>query len=160
MPEPDPERMRVSNAERESVAAQLQEALEAGRLDLSEFDQRSRDLYDAQTYAEVNRLLEDLPSAVPAVPPSTGEVETMESDPDRPMENGIGVAALVTGILSMMNMMPFTPLAIVFGAIGIHKVRQGKADNLPVALAGLILGVVSIPLGFVILTITGLLWWW
>lgn len=151
--------MRVSNAEREQVADQLREALEAGRLDLSEFDQRSRDLYDAQTYGEVNRLLEDLPSAALAVPPGKGEPTAPEPDEDREMENGMGTAALVTGILAMMNAMPFTPLAIVFGAIGIHKVRQGRADNMGVALAGLILGVVSIPVGLVILTITGLLWW-
>lgn len=150
--------MRVSNAEREQVAAQLREALEAGRLDLSEFDQRSRDLYDAQTYGEVNRLLEDLPAAALEVPRAASEPVAPEPDEDREMENGMGTAALVTGILAIMNMMPFTPLAIIFGAIGIYKVRQGKADNFPVALAGLILGVVSIPVG-VLFVVFGLVFW-
>ncbi|WP_199034998.1 DUF1707 and DUF4190 domain-containing protein [Glycomyces salinus] len=159
MPEPDPERMRVSNAEREAVAARLQEALEAGRLDLSEFDQRSRDLYDAQTYAEVNRLLEDLPSAPLAVPPSTGAAEEPTSDEDRPMENGMGIAALVTGILAMGNVMPFALLAIAFGAVGLYKVRQDRADNPAIALVGLLFGLVSIPLG-ILFMVLGVFYWW
>lgn len=61
MPEPDPN-VRLSNAEREALIARLQAATEEGRLDLDEFAERSREVYEAKTYAEVERLLTDLPA--------------------------------------------------------------------------------------------------
>lgn len=57
---PDPN-MRVSNAEREAIIAKLHAATEEGRLDLDEFADRSRQAYEARTYAEVGHLLSDLP---------------------------------------------------------------------------------------------------
>lgn len=78
---PDPN-MRVSNAEREAILAKLHAATEEGRLDLDEFADRSRQAYEARTYAEVERLLADLPDtggalAVPdaAKPPAEGPAE-------------------------------------------------------------------------------------
>lgn len=53
--------MRVSNAEREAILAKLHAATEEGRLDLDEFADRSRQVYEARTYGEVERLLADLP---------------------------------------------------------------------------------------------------
>lgn len=60
MSTPDPN-MRVSNAEREAIIARLHAATEEGRLELDEFAERSRDAYAAKTYAELERLLKDLP---------------------------------------------------------------------------------------------------
>jgi len=70
MATPDPN-MRISNAEREAIIAKLHAATEEGRLDLHEFADRSRLAYEARTYSEVQRLLDDLPEtggtlAVPA----------------------------------------------------------------------------------------------
>jgi len=61
MPEPDPN-VRLSNAEREALIARLQAATEEGRLDLNEFADRSREVYEARTFADVERLLADLPA--------------------------------------------------------------------------------------------------
>lgn len=58
--QPDPN-MRVSNAEREAIIAKLHAATEEGRLDLDEFADRSRQVYEARTYREVEGLLADLP---------------------------------------------------------------------------------------------------
>ncbi|GAB3994507.1 hypothetical protein GCM10029992_09090 [Glycomyces albus] len=60
MTEPDPN-LRISNDEREAIIERLHAAAQDGRLDLAEFDQRSREVYEAKTYAEVERLLTDLP---------------------------------------------------------------------------------------------------
>lgn len=60
MPTPDPN-VRISNAEREAVLRRLETATEEGRLELDEFAERSRQVYEAKTYAEVERLLTDLP---------------------------------------------------------------------------------------------------
>lgn len=70
MATPDPH-VRISNAEREAVIGRLHAATEEGRLELDEFAERSRKVYEAKTFAEVEHLLTDLPPtggalAVPA----------------------------------------------------------------------------------------------
>lgn len=62
MSTPNPN-MRLSNAEREALIAKLHAATEEGRLELAEFDERSREVYEAKTYRDVERLLEDLPDS-------------------------------------------------------------------------------------------------
>ncbi|MGY1833794.1 DUF1707 domain-containing protein [Blastococcus sp. SYSU DS0510] len=64
-----PPAVRVSDAERESVVAQLQTAVGEGRIDLDEFGQRAEAAYAAVTRAELDELVADLPlDAVPRVP--------------------------------------------------------------------------------------------
>jgi hypothetical protein len=60
MSTPDPD-IRMSDAEREAVIARLHAAAEEGRLGLDEFAERSGRVYEAKTFAEVERLLADLP---------------------------------------------------------------------------------------------------
>ncbi|RRR99483.1 DUF1707 SHOCT-like domain-containing protein [Glycomyces terrestris] len=69
---PSDPNLRISNAEREAVIARLHAATEEGRLDLDEFAERSGKAYEARTYAEVERLLADLPepTGALAVPPA------------------------------------------------------------------------------------------
>lgn len=55
--------MRVSNADREQVATQLQQASADGRLDLDELDARLKSAYAARTYADLEQLTVDLPAA-------------------------------------------------------------------------------------------------
>jgi Domain of unknown function (DUF4190) len=68
--------------------------------------------------------------------------------------NGLGLAALILGIVGIalaflaIGIFPAI-LAIIFGIIGINRVRRGVATNRGQALAGLILGIV----GFVIAAI-------
>lgn len=57
--------LRASDADRDAVARRLQVAVDEGRLDLSDYDERLRDAYAARTYAELDRLTADLPE--PAV---------------------------------------------------------------------------------------------
>jgi len=64
--------LRVSNADRDDAIARLQEALDEGRIDLAEFEERSGAAYEAKTDAELDLLFADLPrtgaEAVRAVP--------------------------------------------------------------------------------------------
>src|SRR3954453_6896847 len=55
--------MRVSDSERQQVAERLQAALNEGRLDLVEYDERLQGAYQAKTYRELNQLTADLPGA-------------------------------------------------------------------------------------------------
>lgn len=63
------EQMRAADADRQRVADRLHEALGEGRLDLHEYDERLRDAYAAKTYADLDRLLADLPDAGPVAAP-------------------------------------------------------------------------------------------
>jgi hypothetical protein len=155
MSQPDPSSLRVSDQERNAVAAQLQESLDAGRITLGEFDERTRAVYEALTYEELNRLLADLPGAAPAIPPATEEPAPPSKEPTAP-SNGMGTGALACGMLSVVSFFPFSILAIVLGAIGIDKANKGLADNRSSAITGLLLGAVTLPVWITIMVFTGL----
>jgi hypothetical protein len=61
------EEMRAADADRQAVADKLRVALDEGRLDLHEYDERLQQAYAAKTYGDLEALLTDLP--VPAVLP-------------------------------------------------------------------------------------------
>jgi len=73
------EDLRAADSDRQYVADQLRAALNEGRLNLGEYDDRLKQAYAARTYGELDQLLHDLPSVVPAekarlatTPPPTG----------------------------------------------------------------------------------------
>ncbi|WP_329107158.1 DUF1707 domain-containing protein [Micromonospora sp. NBC_01699] len=53
--------MRAADADRQLVAERLRLAVDEGRLDLYEYDERLRAAYAAKTYAELDGLVADLP---------------------------------------------------------------------------------------------------
>lgn len=57
--------MRASDGDRQKVADQLKAALDEGRLDLNEYDERVQRAYAARTYGDLDGLLDDLPGAIP-----------------------------------------------------------------------------------------------
>ncbi|MFI6229128.1 DUF1707 domain-containing protein [Micromonospora echinospora] len=64
--------MRAADTDREASAQRLRVALDEGRLDLHEYDERLRRAYAARTYAELDVLVADLPlggSVAPAASP-------------------------------------------------------------------------------------------
>jgi Domain of unknown function (DUF4190) len=64
--------------------------------------------------------------------------------------NGMGVTGLVTGIIgACLAWLPgigfiLGVLGIVFGSIGWHYAKQGRATNKGMAIAGVILGVLAV----------------
>lgn len=58
--------MRAADADRQAVADRLRGALDEGRLDLTEYDDRLQRTYQAKTYGELAALLADLPATAPA----------------------------------------------------------------------------------------------
>jgi hypothetical protein len=58
-------KLRISNADRELAIAQLQAALDEGRIDLVEFDERAKTAYEAKTNAELDLIFDDLPGGRP-----------------------------------------------------------------------------------------------
>lgn len=59
---PLPTELRASHGDRELVADRLRAALDEGRLTLAEYDERVGIAYGAITYADLNKLLTDLPT--------------------------------------------------------------------------------------------------
>lgn len=53
--------IRASDSDRESVVEILREAYTEGRLDLTEFDERTTAAYAARTWAQLRELTSDLP---------------------------------------------------------------------------------------------------
>lgn len=68
-------------------------------------------------------------------------------------QNGAGTAALIFGILGIIQCIPFIGgiLAIVFGRIGINKAKRGEATNVGMARAGFWLGIGGIAVSSVVL---------
>lgn len=77
--------------------------------------------------------------------------------PQRQMQNGLGTAALVLGIIGLIGCVYggfiLSILAIIFGKIGMNKARRGEANNVGVAKAGFILGIVGVSISVAILAI-------
>ena len=59
------EDMRAGDGDRKAVADQLKTALDEGRLDLGEYDERLQKTYAAKTFGDLDGLLDDLPGTVP-----------------------------------------------------------------------------------------------
>ena len=57
--------MRAGDSDRRAVADQLKTALDEGRLDLNEYDERIQKTYAAKTYGDLDGLLDDLPGTIP-----------------------------------------------------------------------------------------------
>jgi hypothetical protein len=57
--------MRAGDSDRQAVADRLKTALDEGRLDLHEYDERLQRTYAAKTYGDLDGLLNDLPGTVP-----------------------------------------------------------------------------------------------
>jgi len=56
--------MRAADSDRQAVADNLKKALDEGRLDLGEYDERLQKTYAAKTYGDLNGLLDDIPGMV------------------------------------------------------------------------------------------------
>lgn len=79
----------------------------------------------------------------------------------QPQSNGFGIAALVLGILSIpAAFLAGVPgivlglLALVFGILGLRKVRAGRANNRGMAITGLITGILGLLMGIAVLAFT------
>lgn len=80
----------------------------------------------------------------PPIPPSQPPIQVGYGRTDgRRRSNGMAIASLVLGVLGCI---PFIPgaLAILFGVIGIRKSREPSVGGQGLAVAGLVLGIISV----------------
>ena len=100
----NPGDLRAGDADRERVAERLRTALDEGRLNLHEYDERLRDAYAAKTYSELDALLADLPAVTapsqsqvasrPSSSPSSRRDEAVRVDQRQPGTTGRWVVAM------------------------------------------------------------------
>lgn len=63
--------------------------------------------------------------------------------PSTQPRNGLGTAALVCGVLSLLGCLPVGPLAVIFGINGQMRARRGGATNGSSAVAGIVTGAIG-----------------
>ncbi|BBZ71964.1 DUF4190 domain-containing protein [Mycobacterium paraseoulense] len=71
-----------------------------------------------------------------------------------PIRNEMGVASLLVGLVALLTCwmlvgVPFGIAAVITGDIARRRVQRGEANNPRIALAGMVLGAVSIAAGLV-----------
>ncbi|MFJ5227260.1 DUF4190 domain-containing protein [Streptomyces sp. NPDC088400] len=94
--------------------------------------------------------------------PATGYPGYGQPGWQQPPANGMGVAALVLGIIGVVGFCMWGlgvilgVLALIFGIIGRRRAHRGEATNGGMALAGIILGAIGMAIGAAFL---GLLIW-
>ena len=74
-----PGQWRPSESDRQAASERLRTAVDEGRLDLMEFDQRLRAVETAQTMAELDRVLADLPGPAEPLLVQIGELAITRS---------------------------------------------------------------------------------
>jgi hypothetical protein len=113
---PDPSRLRIGDAERNSAMDALSEHLGKGRIDLDEFGTRSAQVTQARTVADLQALFTDLPLPHPTLPgppapviatggPSVARPAASPARPDdtrTPAQRGAAVLLAASGILSLL----------------------------------------------------------
>ena len=75
-----------------------------------------------------------------------------------PARNGLGIAALVLGVLALLSSLFLVGgllglIAIVLGVLGRGKAKRGEATNGGMAMAGIVLGVLSVIISAVVLAV-------
>lgn len=78
------DQLRAADTDRDSVAERLATAMSQGRLQADEYHQRLEHAYAARTYADLDRLVADLP--VPARP---GAPASQRTSPKRVMPRSV-----------------------------------------------------------------------
>ncbi len=79
--------------------------------------------------------------------------------PPNPPKNGLGLAALVVAIVglvlcwSVVGGVIAGVVAVILGFLGRGRVKRGEADNGGIAIAGIVLGFLSIVVGLVFIAI-------
>jgi hypothetical protein len=139
--------MRAGDGDRKAVADRLKTALDEGRLDLSEYDERLQKTYAAKTFGDLNGLLDDLPGTLPVqhsqvqayqapAAPAAGPVQAGEEHDSHRLAwlaPGLGLFLVCTLIWAIGGRGYFWPvwtlIPFVFGLLGTLSGGGSKNRN-------------------------------
>jgi hypothetical protein len=128
-------KIRAADADRDRVAAILGVAFSEGRLSRDEYDARLEAAFSSRTYAELDRVVTDLP----VQPAKTGPARAAGMAPVA-RTNGYAIASLACG-LGQFALGPLATIpAIVFGHLAMSRIRRTGEQGAGLAIAGLVLG--------------------
>jgi Na+/H+-dicarboxylate symporter len=71
-----------------------------------------------------------------------------------PPQNGLGTAGFVLGLLALI-VWPLAILGLIFSAVGIGKASRREATNRGLAVAGVVLSLISLLFGVVWIAVIG-----
>ena len=124
-PRNHPPQLRATDAEREHVASLVRDALDDGRIQLDELDERLGAAYGAKTHGELSAVIDDITprrsQPVSAMLPPTAVVR-----PDEPSDRLI---------------LPAFLLCLFFGMFGAHRFYAGQTKT---AVTMLVLTLIAI----------------
>jgi hypothetical protein len=129
------DQQRAADSDRERVAQRLQRALEEGRLDLNEYDDRVGRAYGAKTYGELDRLVKDLPVPPPAKQVYPGAARRWLAAQWRPWVNVVSICVavwLLTAVASgtLLYFWPFW-VAVPWGLVLLVRTVGGLSSGEP-----------------------------
>ena len=147
-------KMRAADADRDRVVEFLNTGYSEGRLSKDEYDARLDNALSARTYADLDRLVTDLPAARAATVPPVAKTTTAVTPVAK--VNGFAVASLACGIAQFAFGLLATIPAIVLGHMARHQIKRTGEQGAGLALAGLILGWATVILLIVLIVVVGL----
>lgn len=142
--------MRAGDSDRQLVADRLKKALDEGRLDIVEYDDRLQKTYAAKTYGDLKGLLDDLPGtavagrppAEPAPPAEQAAAPVASRRPGQLIRAGLGgfggifVVGTVIWLVSSLgsgHMQYFWPvwllIPMLFGVLGQFGDQRRRRDR-------------------------------
>ncbi len=134
-------RMRAADTDRDRVVESLKVAYSEGRLSKDEYDGRLEQALSARTYADLDRLVADLPATRATVVTPVART------------NGFAIASFTCGIAQFV-VGPLTTIpAIVLGHLARGQIRRSGEQGAGLALAGLVLGWAALILGVILLVV-------
>jgi hypothetical protein len=141
----------AAHADRERAVDVLRAGFSEGRLQQDEYEKRIERAYTARTVGELALLVADLPqgpsamqpSAMPAMPPMVPRT-FMPAPVPPPPTNGKAVGAMVCGVLTTMTMGLTGIPAVILGHTARSEIKRTGEGGEGFALAGLILGWLSV----------------
>jgi Domain of unknown function (DUF1707)/Domain of unknown function (DUF4190) len=142
-------KIRAADADRDRVAGILGTSYSEGRLSRDEYDARLESALSARTYADLDHVVTDLPTAQATVPgPAAPAMVTSSA-----RTSGLAIASLACGLAQFV----FGPLAtipaIVLGHMARSQIKRTGEQGAGLALAGLVLGWGVVILGIVLIAV-------
>ncbi len=143
--------MLASHADRERAVDVLRAGFGEGRLQQDEFEKRVQRAYQARTVGELQLVISDLPQGPMAVPSALAAPTAFGPPVPRtflpappPPTNGKAVGSMVCGVLTTMTAGLTGIPAVILGHKARAEMRRTGEGGEGFALAGLILGWLSV----------------
>jgi hypothetical protein len=140
--------LRAADTDRDRVAGMLGVAYSEGRLSKDEYDARLEAAFSSRTYAELDRVVTDLPRQPVISRPAGPAAATLAA-----RTNGYAIASLACG-LGQFAVGPLATIpAIVFGHMAMNRIRRTGEQGAGLAITGLVLGWGAVILAVIIAVI-------